>query len=99
MCRPNSLKGLFFFFFFDISVSKTFQLEALLELTKGPIIENIISMTDKLNCLLLTIQLYFQIFHEPVDFDWVEKGRIDSLEYADHVPSGGNVKVASHRVL
>ena len=39
------------------------------------------------------ITFEFQIFNEPVDFKWVEKGRVESLEYADHVPSGGNVKV------
>ena len=43
------------------------------------------------------MKIAFQIFDEPVDFTWVEKGRVDSLEWADHKPGGGDVKVVIFR--
>ena len=48
--------------------------------------------SDTYPCSLCT-KIAFQIFDEPVDFTWVEKGRVDSLEWADHKPGGGDVKV------
>ena len=40
-----------------------------------------------------TCLITFQIFNEPVDYQWVDKGRVNSFENADHVPQGGDVEV------
>ena len=37
--------------------------------------------------------IIFQIYNKPVDYQYVDKGRVNSFENADHVPQGGDVEV------